>query len=1054
MSRERRQWLECEYMKEKIDQRREGRRFCDGGDNEEGGCGRRCEAGEARFGRVKERRWMQGEREEKRSDRRSSEQPPAARHRKSLPFAAVAADILQPPPSAAAVVADGSVNHELENGGAGKEETERLMVAIAMEWRRRRSRRLMWLCGSLFLALLDSSSTLLLVDQSTTATMSEEGEKTCPLCAEEMDLTDQQLRPCKCGYEICVWCWHHIMDMAEKDNTEGRCPACRTPYNKEKIVGTASKCERLVTGMSVEKKQKSQKGKTKTSEGRKQLGSVRVIQRNLVYIVGLPLNLADEDILQQKEYFGQYGKVLKVSISRTAAGAIQQFANSTCSVYITYSKEEEAIRSIQSAHGFILEGRTLRVCFGTTKYCHAWLRNMPCTNADCLYLHEFGPEEDSFTKDEIITAYTRNRVQQITGVTNDMQRRSGNLLPPPPADDYSNNNTDTSSAWEKPINKTTTTTNNPANGMKVPLPNSSSGKSTALPAAASWGTRASNRQPSFKELVVEKGSLGNNPVSIKEDVDKNISNKLSHPSDISRNYSNPVPDEERIINNLSFDMSLSSINNNQRLQACESEPLTSNEAENTTVLVSDVQKKVAISVAEEDMMSFNDERLGDTEAIQNLPPNSSPPNNPMGCYPLHACVSPNGGVDPPSSHLANNNIPITVNDYSSTVIGNSSSSRELLSNGHSYFHGSTEGCKSEIGDLGESSIISNILSMDFDPWDESLTSPQNLAKFLDKQPESHSHSHSHRVLSSRNSNQSRFSFARQDEGSNNGDFGFEYKNSNSSDFVSNKNNSIYIDKKHSNYNNGSNGFSSFSFEESENFATNNFPMSENKISVSRTQVSAPPPGFSGVSISRAPPPGFTSQERMEQKQTFDTPTPTLSLSGNHMLLRNMGGGGDLEFMDPAILAVGGRVNSNSPPGRGFGLDMRSNFPSFNENDVRLQVLMQRSSFSQQQNPRRLSEVELDFPQQINSYAAIPSRMVDNNHLSSHYQTSFQQQQQLARRSLISSNNGHWNENNDMRLGLGLGLNNGYYHSAVGVGHEDTKFHFPTSPDLYNTTFGI
>ncbi|CAI9287894.1 unnamed protein product [Lactuca saligna] len=819
----------------------------------------------------------------------------------------------------------------------------------------------------------DSSSTLLLVDQSTTATMSEEGEKTCPLCAEEMDLTDQQLRPCKCGYEICVWCWHHIMDMAEKDNTEGRCPACRTPYNKEKIVGTASKCERLVTGMIVEKKQKSQKGKTKTSEGRKQLGSVRVIQRNLVYIVGLPLNLADEDLLQQKEYFGQYGKVLKVSISRTAAGAIQQFANSTCSVYITYSKKEEAIRSIQSAHGFILEGRTLRACFGTTKYCHAWLRNMPCTNADCLYLHEFGPEEDSFTKDEIIIAYTR--VQQITGVTNDMQRRSGNLLPPPPADDYSNNNT--TSAWEKPINKTTTTTNNPVNGMKVPLPNSSSGKSTALPAAASWGTRASNRQPSFKELVEEKGSLGNNPVSRKEDVDKNISDKFSNPSD----------------------MSLSSINNNQRLQACESEPLASNEAENTTVLVSDVQKKVAISVAEVDhMMSFNDERLRDTEVIQNLPPISSPPANPMGCYPLHARVSGNGGVDPPSSHLANNNnIPITVNDYSSTVIGNSSSSRELLSNGHSYFHDSTEGGKSEIGafNLGESSIISSILSMDFDPWDESLTSPQNLAKFLDKQPESNTHSH--RVLSSRNSNQSRFSFARQDEGSNNGDFGFEYKNSNSSDFVSN--NSIHIDKKHSNYNNGSNGFSSFSFEESENFATNNFPMSENKISVSRTQVSVsppppPPPGFSGVSISRAPPPGFTSQERMEQKQTFDTPTPTptLSLSGNHMLLRNspVNIGGDLEFMDPAILAVGGRVNSNSPPGRGFGfgfgLDMRSSFPSFNENDVRLQVLMQRSSFSHQQNPRRLSEVGLDFPQQINSYAAIPSRMVDNNHLPSHYQT--------------------------------------------------------------------
>ena len=33
--------------------------------------------------------------------------------------------------------------------------------------------------------------------------MSDEGEKTCPLCAEEMDLTDQQLKPCKCGYEVC-----------------------------------------------------------------------------------------------------------------------------------------------------------------------------------------------------------------------------------------------------------------------------------------------------------------------------------------------------------------------------------------------------------------------------------------------------------------------------------------------------------------------------------------------------------------------------------------------------------------------------------------------------------------------------------------------------------------------------------------------------------------------------------------------------------------------------------------------------------------------------------
>lgn len=47
----------------------------------------------------------------------------------------------------------------------------------------------------------------------------------------------------------------------------------------------------------MEKKLKSQKGKSKTLEGRKQLGSVRVIQRNLVYVVGLPLSFADEDVI-------------------------------------------------------------------------------------------------------------------------------------------------------------------------------------------------------------------------------------------------------------------------------------------------------------------------------------------------------------------------------------------------------------------------------------------------------------------------------------------------------------------------------------------------------------------------------------------------------------------------------------------------------------------------------------------------------------------------------------------------------------------------------------
>lgn len=48
-----------------------------------------------------------------------------------------------------------------------------------------------------------------------------------------------------------------------------------------------------------------------------------------------------------------------------------------------------------------LEGRQLRSNFGTTKYCATYLRNSPCSNPDCLYLHELGDEDDRFTKEEI-----------------------------------------------------------------------------------------------------------------------------------------------------------------------------------------------------------------------------------------------------------------------------------------------------------------------------------------------------------------------------------------------------------------------------------------------------------------------------------------------------------------------------------------------------------------------------------------------------------------------------------------------------------------------------
>lgn len=51
----------------------------------------------------------------------------------------------------------------------------------------------------------------------------------------------------------------------------------------------------------------------------------------------------------------------------------------------------------------MLDGRTLRAQFGTTKYCAHYIRhNTPCTNPECMFLHEIGDMADTYTKEEMV----------------------------------------------------------------------------------------------------------------------------------------------------------------------------------------------------------------------------------------------------------------------------------------------------------------------------------------------------------------------------------------------------------------------------------------------------------------------------------------------------------------------------------------------------------------------------------------------------------------------------------------------------------------------------
>ncbi|KAG2392662.1 hypothetical protein C9374_011387 [Naegleria lovaniensis] len=222
---------------------------------------------------------------------------------------------------------------------------------------------------------------------------SSDEDTTCPICCEDLDITDKHFQPCPCGFKICSWCWNKI------DNSSKRCPACRREYEKSNIEFTPPDPELI----QQEKKQKEKKKKPHIN--RKQLANVRVIQRNLVYVVGLTLSVAKHDWLKHTDNFAKYGKIKKVVINKSNLHNSSHIAPNrtpTVSAYITYVRKEDAYKAIRAVDKTYLDGKQLRASFGTTKYCAYFLKGIACTNPDCMYLHEYGNDEDTFNKDEIV----------------------------------------------------------------------------------------------------------------------------------------------------------------------------------------------------------------------------------------------------------------------------------------------------------------------------------------------------------------------------------------------------------------------------------------------------------------------------------------------------------------------------------------------------------------------------------------------------------------------------------------------------------------------------
>ncbi|KAL6933183.1 uncharacterized protein HGUI_00803 [Hanseniaspora guilliermondii] len=237
----------------------------------------------------------------------------------------------------------------------------------------------------------------------------DDEDEYCPLCIEPLDLSDKHFKPCPCGYQICSFCYNNIRTNPELN---GKCPGCRRLYDDASVTYiTLSPEELKIEQMKQMKKEKERKQREKEKRemaynSKKQLSSMRVIQKNLVYVIGVnaPAQAVNQvtglvnsaemvHILKSDKYFGKYGKVVKLVVNKLSSSI-----NSSFGVYVTYSKKGEAAECISQLDGAFLDGKSVKAAYGTTKYCSSYLREQTCPNPNCMFLHEPSDEADLFQK--------------------------------------------------------------------------------------------------------------------------------------------------------------------------------------------------------------------------------------------------------------------------------------------------------------------------------------------------------------------------------------------------------------------------------------------------------------------------------------------------------------------------------------------------------------------------------------------------------------------------------------------------------------------------------
>ncbi|MCQ2819504.1 MAG: hypothetical protein MJ252_19755 [archaeon] len=130
------------------------------------------------------------------------------------------------------------------------------------------------------------------------------------------------------------------------------------------------------------------------------LKNSRVISKEIVYVVGLSENLAFNENLWKDEFFGQYGKVVRIVINHKAYDVDN--LNGPCySAFVTYSQASEASIAILALNNSYVDHHRIKASFGTSKYCSYFLNGQKCCRNNCLFIHKIVRDKDMIIKEAL-----------------------------------------------------------------------------------------------------------------------------------------------------------------------------------------------------------------------------------------------------------------------------------------------------------------------------------------------------------------------------------------------------------------------------------------------------------------------------------------------------------------------------------------------------------------------------------------------------------------------------------------------------------------------------